>query len=139
MLSNGSLQTVTPFSSTEIANILTRGLSQATTNIIFQLFGILRSGITLPDVSKSDHNVNIQSFGVRSTIKQQNNSYQLNEFLAHFLQLEILRASIQEPGEPSTSTSTQQNVEAADQSEVCFSQTSWENSSLDFSDPSIDF
>lgn len=138
----GSSTTTSPINT---ANVLTRGMSQATTNVIYSLLGINhRSPLSFASpVRSSDEIVESNSGQYRSRL--QNNSYQLNDLLASFQTAQdsfYLNENVVQADSEVAQLLTQQQQQqpVLDASHAGWiTPDPWNNSSFDFDEPSIDF
>ncbi len=140
MLNEDIPGTSTASSSVGAANTLTRGLSQATTNVIYSLLGINhRSSIPLPPSRRA--NENLPSESPRSNGRLQNSAYQLNDLLGSYYTPNF---SIQNHEEDSQLNSvigllSEQQQSMEDPQSSWTGQDAWDSSSFDFDEHSLDF
>lgn len=128
------------------ANVLTRGLSQATVNVIQSLLGVNdRSSISIPGRGGSSDN----SLSPRSKASENNGAYQLNDLLVSYHQCSqnfetqiCLSEEDEAQLESIVNLLTQEQeqpilVDSIDSSWT--GQDTWDSSSFEFDEPSVDF
>lgn len=141
MLNDEPAAHFTESSSIDMANVLTRGMSQATTNVIHSLLGVNnRSPISFVPPMRRDNDTDQTSDGLTHTRPQQP-AYQLNDLLANICHagtsFDPPQRGIQPDSGAGPYTQQEQPLSLDD---TCWAPSEmWDSSSFDFDEPSIDF
>lgn len=128
-------------SSTDTATILTRGMSQATTNVIHSLLGVNnRPSISFVPPMRRDSDINIQNNNGLSHTRQQQSAYKLNDLLSNFYNAENLADSTQNVIQTDLGAGPYVQEQTLSLDDTCWTPSEmWDSSSFDFDEPSIDF
>lgn len=142
MLTDDTAAQSTEPSSIDTANVLTRGLSQATSNVIHSLLGVNnRSSISFVPPIRGGSDISLQSSDGLPHTKQQQSAYQLNDLLANFYNSDNPVDSTQNVIQSDSEAGPYIQEEPTFTLDDTYWTTSemWDSSSFDFDEPSIDF
>lgn len=130
------------------ANVLIRGLSQSTTNVIYSLFGVNhRSSISMAGRSGNDEN-SISGGSPISKGSENNSAYQLNDLLFSYYECsQNAETQICMSEEDEAQLESIVNLLAQEQQPLVSDpldsswtgQDTWDTSSFEFDEPSVDF
>lgn len=138
---NNGEPSATTSSSTDTATILTRGMSQATTNVIHSLLGVNnRPSISFAPPMRRDSDISIQNNSALSHTRQQQNVYKLNDLLSNFYNAENPADSTQNVIQTDLGAGPYVQEQTLSLDDTFWTSSEmWDSSSFDFDEPSIDF